>query len=276
MKTETTDRKKLADAKRIVIKIGTRVITLRSGEPDLNQLKRLSDQVATLHNLGYEMLMVSSGAVGAGMEALGMKTRPSQVPDLQMCAAVGQAQLMALYDHFFKPHQIKIGQVLLTHADFHHQVRLANARRTMRHMIEHRVVPIINENDVVAVEEIKAVKSLGDNDNLASHVVNLVDADLLVIVSTVDGILDEKGERVSYIDNVNSAYKLIDPRHGDSELSKGGMESKLGAAKRALKSGCQVVIANGRCEGILNDIIAGKDAGTLLVNGKRKGRKCRN
>lgn len=265
-------RKSLKEAKRIVIKIGTRVITLPTGEPDLNQLKKLADQVALLHNSGYEMLVVSSGAVGAGMEALGMKTRPTHVPDLQMCAAVGQAQLMSLYDMFFKPHQIKIGQVLLTHSDFHHKLRLTNAKRTMRHIIANRVVPIINENDVIADEEIKAVMSLGDNDSLAARVVSLVDADLMIILSTVDGVLNETGARLPCLNDVTSAFNLIDPTLGDSNnLSKGGMKSKLDAANHALKCGCTVVIANGRAEQILCDIINGKDAGTLIVNGIHKG-----
>lgn len=266
MNIETKYRKELTEAKRVVIKIGTRVITQSSGEPDLNQLKMLSDQIARKHNLGHEMLMVSSGAVGAGVEALGMEERPTHVRDLQMCAAVGQAKLMALYDNFFKAHMIKIGQVLLTHADFHHNIRLINAERTMRHMIQNRVIPIINENDVVAVEEIKAVMSLGDNDYLASRIVDLVDADLLIILSAVEGVLDNDGKRVPYIDDINSAFDLVDARHESSALSKGGMESKLCAAKRALKSGCKVVIANGRADGIISDIITGKDSGTLLVN----------
>jgi glutamate 5-kinase len=270
MNCENEYRSRLTGAKRIIIKIGTRVITLATGEPDLNQLKRLADQVAGLHKLGHEMLIVSSGAVGAGMEAMGMTERPTRMPDLQMCAAVGQAQLMALYDHFFKPHQIRIGQVLLTRGDFHHKMRLASARRTMRHMIEHRVVPIINENDVVADEEIRAVMSLGDNDQLASRLVSLVDADLLIIFSTVDGVLDEKGVRVPFFANVKNAYKLIDPKHAASALSKGGMKSKLDAARRALKSGCRVVIADGRSGKVLNEIVSGRDTGTLIVGSSRR------
>ena len=265
MNIETKYRKELANAKRVVIKVGTRVITQPSGEPDLNQLKKLSDQVAKKHKLGHEMIMVSSGAVGAGIEALGMEERPTHVPDLQMCAAVGQAKLMAHYDNFFKAHMIIIGQVLLTHADFYHKIRLANAERTIRHMIRNRVVPIINENDVVTDEEIKAVMSLGDNDYLASRVVDLVEADLLIILSTVDGVLDHNGKRISYIEDIDSAFDLVDSRHKSSALSKGGMESKLNATKRALKSGCKVVIANGRTEKIITDIITGKDRGTLLI-----------
>ncbi|MFO7936752.1 MAG: glutamate 5-kinase [Kiritimatiellia bacterium] len=266
MKPESEYRKKLADARRIVIKVGTRVITQATGEPDLNQLKKLADQITRLHQRNYEVLLVSSGAVGAGVEALGMPERPTHVPDLQMCAAVGQTRLMSLYDTFFKAHMIRIGQVLLTHADFHHKTRFANARRTMCHMLQNRVIPIINENDVVADEEIKAVLSLGDNDYLASLVVELVDADLLIVLSTVDGVLNNRGKRVSYFSDLTEAFSLIDPNHVKSSFSKGGMESKLNAARRALKSGCQVVIANGRTHNIITDVISGKDKGTLLKN----------
>ena len=266
MKIGTKYRKLLSKANRIVIKVGTRVITQSTGEPDLNQIKKLSDQIAELHKLDHEVLLVSSGAVGAGVEAMGLKERPNHVPDLQMCAAVGQARLMALYDNFFKAHMIRIGQVLLTHADFHHKTRLANARRTMCHMLQNRVIPIINENDVVADEEIKAVMSLGDNDYLASLVVELVDADLLIILSTVDGVLNDCGKREPYISKVEDAFDLVDPKHGGSSLSKGGMESKLNAAKRALTSGCHAVIANGRTHNVINDIVSGKDKGTLLAN----------
>ncbi|MDD2600277.1 MAG: glutamate 5-kinase [Kiritimatiellae bacterium] len=267
MNLENKHRKTLSTARRVVIKIGTRVITRASGEPDLNQIKMLADQVARLHEANHELLIVSSGAVGAGIEALGMTTRPTHVPDLQMCAAVGQAKLMALYDDFFKAHRIIIGQVLLTRADFRHKTQLANAKRTMNNMLEHRVVAIINENDVVANDEIKATFSLGDNDQLASRVVKLVHADLLVIFSTVDGVLDQNKQRVPYINHIEDAYKLINPNPGDASLSKGGMESKLSAAKRALGAGCRVVIANGRQEHVLADIMAGKSVGTLLTKG---------
>jgi glutamate 5-kinase len=181
-----------------------------------------------------------------------------------MCAAVGQAKLMAIYDNFFKTHQITIGQVLLTHTDFYHKRRLSNAERTMLNMIKQRVLPIINENDVVADEEIKAVTSFGDNDHLAARVVKLVAADLLIVLTTVDGILNNDGKRIPYCYDVNDAYELVNPKHGDSSLSRGGMESKLTAAKKALKAGCKVVIANGRKKGILANIISGKSAGTLL------------
>lgn len=265
MNVEHRYREFLPEARRIVVKIGTRVIAQKSGRPDMRPLKSLVAQVAELHRTGYEVLIVSSGAVGAGVEALGMKERPKTVPDLQMCAAVGQARLMAHYEDLFGSEKITIGQVLLTHADFQHRIRFANAKRTMEHMIRHSVIPIINENDVVADEEIKADLSLGDNDYLAALVVKLVRADLLVILSTVDGVLDASGKRVPCIENLTEAFSLVNPAQSGG-LTKGGMGSKLRAAQIAIKAGCGVVIACGRNSRVLLNVMAGQDTGTLILS----------
>ncbi|MDD4101806.1 MAG: glutamate 5-kinase [Kiritimatiellae bacterium] len=265
MNIEIRYREFLPEARRIVVKIGTRVITQASGRPDIQIIKSLVKQLAYLQRQGYEILLVSSGAIGAGVEALGLKSRPTSVPDLQMCAAVGQARLMARYEALFKLEKIMIGQVLLTHADFQHRIRFANAKRTMEHLIRHNVIPIINENDVVADEEIKAGLSLGDNDYLAALVVKLARADLLVILSTVDGVLDAKGKRVKCIDNLTEAFALVKPLAAGG-LSKGGMQSKLHAAQIAVKAGCGVVIAGGRNNKVLTNTVAGKDVGTLILS----------
>lgn len=265
MNVEHRFREFLPEARRIVVKIGTRVIAQKTGRPDMRPLKSLVSQVAELHRKGYEILIVSSGAVGAGVEALGMKGRPQAVPDLQMCAAVGQARLMSHYEDLFGAEKIIIGQVLLTHADFQHRIRFANAKRTMEHMIRQKVVPIINENDVVADEELKADLSLGDNDYLAALVVKLVRADLLVILSTVDGVLDATGKRVPCIENLNDAFALVNPAQSGG-LSKGGMDSKLRAAQIAVKAGCGVVIACGRDSKVLLNTMAGHDTGTLILS----------
>jgi glutamate 5-kinase len=265
MNVEHRYREFLPEARRIVVKIGTRVIAQKTGRPDMRPLKSLVKQIADLHRAGYEILLVSSGAVGAGVEALGMKERPKAVPDLQMCAAVGQARLMAHYEELFSAEKITVGQVLLTHSDFQNRIRFANAKRTMEHMIRRGVVPIINENDVVADEELKADLSLGDNDFLASLVVKLVRADLLVILSTVDGVLDGKGKRVPCIENLSDAFALVNPTKAGG-LSKGGMGSKLRAAQIAVKAGCGVVIACGRNRNVLIDAMAGKDTGTLILS----------
>ena len=214
MNIELRYREFLPEARRIVVKIGTRVIAQKSGRPDMLPLKGLVKQIAALHRQGYEILLVSSGAVGAGVEALGMKTRPTSVPDLQMCAAVGQARLMAHYEALFLAEKITIGQVLLTHSDFQHRIRFANAKRTMEHMIRHSVIPIINENDVVAVDELEGQK-FGDNDILSATVANLVDADLLALLTNIDGLFtadprkDPGAQQIPFVDKIDERLEKL-------------------------------------------------------------------
>lgn len=266
MNTDYKHRQFLPESRRIVVKIGTRVIAQRTGRPDQARMQCLVSQIAALRRKGYEMVVVTSGAVGAGMEALGIRERPTEVADLQMCAAVGQARLMTAYTKLFMAYKIRIGQVLLTHDDFDHRVRNANAKRTLEHLIRANVIPIINENDVVADEELKAGFTFGDNDYLAALVSKLIRADLLVILSTVDGVLRTEGSqrrRIPLIDKIGpDIYKLVNP--GASALSKGGMDSKLRAAQIATRAGCSVVIGHGRKKDTLVDIVAGKDVGTLI------------
>ena len=270
MKLERRYREVLPESRRVVVKIGTRVIAQQTGRPDMRQLRSLVSQVAALRRRGYEVLIVTSGAVAAGMESLGIRERPTLVPDLQMCAAVGQARMMGKYEALFGREKLHVGQVLLTHADFLNRVRFANARRTMEHLLRAGVMPIINENDVVADEELKADLSLGDNDYLAALVVKLVRADLLIILSTVDGLLAPTGpggrmRRVTCVEKLGpEIFRLVNP--GKNTLSKGGMDSKLHAAQIATKAGCVVVVANGRKAGVLTSVLAGEDTGTLILS----------
>lgn len=268
MKNNLKYRQFLPESRRIVVKIGTRVITQCSGRPDKPRLRALVAQVAAARRAGMEVVVVSSGAVGAGMEALGIRERPTIVSDLQMCAAVGQARLMTYYTQLFLDHKIRIGQVLLTHDDFNHRVRNANAKRTLEHLLRSGVVPIINENDVVADEELKADLSFGDNDFLSALVVKMIRADLLILLTTVDGVLQMNGKtrrRIPCITKIGpEIFKLVNP-HAD-HLSKGGMDSKLRSAQIAAKAGCSVVIGHGRKKDTLNNILAGKDVGTLILS----------
>ncbi len=271
MKTEQRYREFLPESRRIIIKIGSRVIVQPSGRPDLARLKKIVHQLAALRKRGYQVLVVSSGAIATGMETLGLKERPTAVSDLQMCAAVGQAKLMTHYETFFAREKLHVGQVLLTHSDFQHRIRVANVRRTLEHLLRYGVIPIINENDVVADEEVKAYLSLGDNDFLASLIVKLVRADLLLILSTVDGVLAPNGptktmRRIPCIEQLNQdIFNLVNPPTPGG-ISKGGMDSKLVAAQAATKSGCTVVIANGRQDNVLTDVTDGKDVGTLILS----------
>lgn len=261
-------RSVIPDARRVVVKIGSRVLVQKTGRPDKRRMRSLIRELALIQAAGHEVVVVTSGAVGAGMEALGMQTRPTTLPELQMAAAIGQTRLMSTYAEMFGQRSLKVGQVLLTHSDFHHKVRLTNARRTMESLIRHGVIPIINENDVVADEEIRADLALGDNDYLASLVVKLIRADLLILLTTVDGLRapgpNGRTRRVRYLESVTrKTYALVNSHN--SHLSKGGMTTKLKAAHAVAKAGSSVVIANGRKTGMLSSIMAGDDVGTLIL-----------
>ena len=256
-------RKKLASSRRIVVKIGSRVLVQRNGRPDVRRMAALVDGLAALRREGREIIVVSSGAIACGLQALGMKKKPDDLPTLQMAAAVGQSRLMAAYDKLFTRKKCRIGQVLLTHDDLEHRRRHLNARNTMLKLLEHGVVPIVNENDVVSVDEIK----FGDNDALASRSAMLVEADLLVLLTTVDGFhaADARGRsrRVPFLAGV-TADVLSHTKGKGSEFSTGGMASKLTSAAEAARMGTVVVIANGRTDGILRKIVAGANVGTLI------------
>lgn len=267
MKKSLKYREIVPEARRIVIKLGTRVLARESGRPDVVRIRNLVRDIADLRERGYEVVVVSSGAIGAGMEALGMKERPSRLPDLQMAAAVGQVRLMRLYDELFARHGFRVGQILLTHDNFHHNVRLTNARRTIENLLRNRIIPVINENDVVADEEIKADIALGDNDLLAALVVKMIRADLLILLTTADGVLAQEGgrsRRIPYIEAIDAGV-LAHVNDSKTKLSKGGMGSKLKAAHSATKAGCAVVVAKGRQNGILASIMRGSDVGTLIL-----------
>ena len=217
-------RSVIPDARRVVIKIGSRVLVQKTGRPDKRRMRSLIREMAEIQAAGHEVVVITSGAVGAGMEALGMTSRPETLPELQMAAAIGQARLMSQYADMFGQRGLMVGQILLTHADFQHKIRLTNARRTIESLIRHGVIPIINENDVVADEEIKADLALGDNDFLASLVVKLIRADLLVLLTTVDGLREPgvqgRTRRIRYLESITrKTYALVNGH--DSHLSKG-------------------------------------------------------
>ena len=258
-----TARKKLAASRRVVVKIGSRVLVQRNGRPDVRRMAELVDDIAALRKEDREVIVVSSGAIACGLQALGMKKKPDDLPTLQMAAAVGQSRLMAAYDKLFARRKCRIGQVLLTHDDLEHRRRHLNARNTLLKLLECGVVPIINENDVVSVDEIK----FGDNDALGSRSAMLLEADLLVLLTTVDGFhaADAKGRRrrVPYLADV-TADVLSHTKGKGSVFSTGGMASKLTSAAEAARMGTAVVIANGRTDGILQRVVAGENVGTLI------------
>jgi glutamate 5-kinase len=257
-------RVRLREARRVVVKIGSRVLVQPSGRPDRRRMAELVRQVAAARGRGTEVVVVTSGAIGSGMQALGMKARPSTIPDLQMAAAVGQSRLMARYDALFGREGILIGQILLTHDDLKDRIRHLNARNTMMNFLRHGIVPIVNENDVVAVEEIR----FGDNDLLASLVSLLIDAQALVLLTTVDGLRapagDGRSRRVPFLAGVSESALNLAIGKG-SHLSTGGMASKLQSAAMVADSGIPVAIADGRKPGMLTRVLAGENAGTLIA-----------
>ncbi|MBQ4200018.1 MAG: glutamate 5-kinase [Kiritimatiellae bacterium] len=260
--TVARERASLQDVRRVVVKVGTHSIAAKTGRPDYRALRRIVSQLCELRKQGLEVIFVSSGAVAAGVEALGLKSRPAQVNDVQMCAAVGQARFIAEYEKLFGGYGVQIGQVLLTHADFDDRRRAANVRRSLDHLVRAGIVPVVNENDVVADDELKGL-AFGDNDWLSSLIVKLVRADALVLLTTVDGLLDAEGRRVPSISSIRDAMKLV--RAGQKgSLSKGGMDSKLKAVRNASQAGAHVVIANGATPHVLRYIFSGRDVGTFV------------
>jgi glutamate 5-kinase len=261
--THTEHREALRGAKRVVVKVGSRVLVQGTGRPDRTRLKLLVDEMSRFQHDGREMVFVSSGAIAAGLDALGMETRPKAMPDLQMAAAVGQIRLMSVYDELFGANNCPVGQVLLTHDTLKHRERHLNARNTLLKLLANRIIPIINENDAVSTEEIK----FGDNDVLAALVSILVDADALVLLSSTDGLRephDGTSRRVSLIEEVDDDVLALVADHSDG-ISTGGMASKLEAAQLAAHNGIPVVIADGRSTGVLARIFDGADEGTLLL-----------
>ncbi len=268
MKKSLKYRATVPDARRIVVKIGTRVLAQKTGRLEMRRMTALVKELASLRKDKYEIVLVTSGAIGAGMQALGMRSRPSKLPDLQMAAAVGQCKLMTQYDKLFSAHRCRVGQILLTRDNFRHKIRMTNARRTIENLLRNGVIPIINENDAVADDEIRADLALGDNDLLSALLVKLIRADLLIMLTTVDGISTsptaKRPARISYLESVTKAtYRVVSGQTGN--LSTGGMQTKLQAAQSVSKAGTATVIANGRQSGIIGRIMDGQDVGTFVL-----------
>jgi glutamate 5-kinase len=264
----------LKDATCVVVKLGTGVLTDSRKQPDLAQMEQLVDQVAEQRKAGREMVMVSSGAVGAGMGALGYAKRPAELAQLQACAAVGQSRLMATYEKLFAKHDLHTAQVLLTHEDLQDHERHLNARNTLVTLLKHGVVPIINENDAVSSTELK----FGDNDRLSALVASLLPADLLVILTTVDGVIENFGKsNPRTIGEIGEIDERLEAMAGGTtaETAVGGMASKIQAAKIVMRSGIPLVIASGRKKKVLARIMEGDEEGTIFVPraDKLRGRK---
>ena len=264
----------LKNVTRIVVKVGTGVLTDSRKQPDPAQMEQLVAQFAGQRKAGREIVLVSSGAVGAGMGVLGHLKRPTDLAELQACAAVGQSRLMAIYEKLFAAHGLSVAQILLTHDDLQHHERHLNARNTLVTLLRHGIVPIINENDAVSFTELK----FGDNDTLSALTASLLPADLLILLTTVDGLIENFGKaNPRTLPVVESIDNTVEALAGgtDSATAVGGMASKIQAAKIAVRSGIPLVIASGKKKQALARILAGESEGTLFVPqpGGLKGRK---
>ena len=261
----------LSNVSKIVIKIGTRVLTNEDGLVDKNRIMELSKQVVKLRLKGFSVVIVSSGSIGAGISALGLQKRPSSLPELQAAAAIGQGKLIEVYNECFKKHGYHAAQLLLTRQDFEDRQRYLNTCNTLHSLLNFKTIPIINENDTISVEEI----TFGDNDILSALVTNLLQADLLILLSSVDGLYTTppapgKSCRVlSVVDSISDDIKKLAYKQKTKE-GVGGMESKLEAANIATGSGEAVIIANGMQSDILSKIMNYDDVGTLFVPYNKK------
>ena len=268
------ERNLLIETSRMVVKLGTGILTGRRKQIDPRKIEQLVEQVAAQHKDGREVVVVSSGAVGAGMGVLNIEKRPTDLTDLQACAAVGQSALMSTYSELFAKYNLKVAQVLLTHDDLEDQDRHLNARNTIVSLLDKGVIPIVNENDAVSYTELK----FGDNDWLASLVACLLPADLLIILTTVDGLVENFGKKnphtITVVEKIDThIQKLAGGTLSNTAI--GGMEAKIRAAKMTIRTGIPLVIASGKKKRVISNIVDGKDEGTFFVprSGKLKGRK---
>jgi len=254
----------LTRARRIVVKIGTNAITDDAGRLDPKAVRSLATQIADVTAGGVSVTLVASGAIGAGVGELDLPGRPKTLPMLQAVAAVGQGQLMRAFHDALVKRRLRVAQVLVTRGDFENRTRYLNIRNTLRALHELGALPILNENDAVAVDELR----FGDNDIIAAHIANMQAAEVLVLLSTVDGVLAD-GKVLDVIEQVDDRTLSL-ATGSKSKLGSGGMGSKLTAAGMVTRAGEVAVIANARTPNVLKRLLAGENVGTVFVPAKRK------
>lgn len=268
MSAETKNqREALKNAKRIVIKVGTSTITYANGKRNFSQIDRLAKEISDLQNQGKEMILVTSGAVAVGVDRMGLPGKPKTIPGKQAAAAVGQGVLMHTYEKFFADYGQIVAQVLITKTESIDRHRYTNTRNTFMELMRQGVIPIVNENDVVALDELK----IGDNDNMSALVAGIVDADLVIILSDVDGLYTANPQThpdAKLVDTVQEITPEIEASAGGvgSTRGTGGMATKIQAAKAATSSGIQLVIASGTERNAIPRILQGEAIGTLFVS----------
>lgn len=262
--------KKISERKRIVVKVGTSSLTHKTGLLNIRRVGQLVKTLADLHNAGHEVILVSSGAIGLGMGKLGIMEKPKDTPGKQACAAVGQCELMYMYDNLFADYSITVAQMLLTKYILLED-RRTNVENAMERLVAHRVIPVINENDTVAIDELEL--EVGENDSLAAIVATIAKADLLIIMSDIDGLYNKdphKDKDAKLIPVVHEITENIKALAGGvtTKFGTGGMVTKINAVEIAYKAGIDVVIMNGKQPEKLYDLFENKDVGTLFCCGK--------
>jgi glutamate 5-kinase len=266
MNNKETRKKVLEKARRIVVKVGSSILASVEKGLHYEAFSHLTKEISELKRHGYEIVLVSSGAIAAGMEKLGYKTRPQSITQKQATAAVGQSRLIHIYENYFSRYQQMVAQVLLTHDDLSHRRRFLNARNTLLALLELGIIPIINENDTVVVDEIK----VGDNDNLSALITNLIEADLLIILTDIEGICDRDPRShpdarcITLIEDIDADMEGV-MGETKSQTSVGGMVSKIQAARKASRFGIPTVVACGTKKEILHQVLKGKEIGTLIL-----------
>lgn len=267
MLNNEASREALQKAKRIVIKVGTSTITYANGKRNFSQIDRLAREISDLQNQGKEMILVTSGAVAVGVDRMGLPGKPKTIPGKQAAAAVGQGVLMHTYEKFFADYGQIVAQVLITKTEAIDRHRYTNTRNTFMELMRQRVIPIVNENDVVALDELQ----IGDNDNMSALVAGIVDADLVIILSDVDGLYTANPQThpdAVIVPEVAEITPEIEASAGGvgSARGTGGMATKIQAAKAATSSGIHLVIASGTEKNAITRVLQGEELGTLFVS----------
>ena len=263
-------RQELQNSKRVVVKVGTSTLTYDNGDINLARIEKLARVLSDLMNAGKEVVLVTSGAVQVGVKKLKLKEKPTSIREKQAAASVGQCELMHIYSKFFGEYSHIVGQVLLTKDVIEDEHVRNNVVNTFEKLIEDKVIPIVNENDTVAIDEIENIVRFGDNDNLSAIVSVLIHAELLVILSDIDGFFDSdptKNPNSKLMKVIDAITPELENFAGDSgtDVGTGGMVTKLTAAKTATSAGVSLILANGKEPSILRDIIEGQEIGTLFL-----------
>jgi glutamate 5-kinase len=258
--------KQIGNAKRVVVKVGTTTLTHTTGKLNLNRMEQLVRQLVDLQNQGKEVVIVTSGAVGVGMGRLGLRDKPASILERQALAAIGQGLLMQVYEKLFSEYGVTVAQVLLTRDDVSDRKRYLNARNTILTLLKYKAIPVINENDTVATEELK----IGENDTLSALVTGLIDADLLLLLSDIDGLYtkdpkrDDSARLIPFVSEITPEIKEM-AGGSVSGFGTGGMMTKIGAAQMALASGAAMVIMNGSEPARIQKVFQAEPVGTVFV-----------